>query len=385
MKRLALGMLLLGFFFSSQIAQADWSPVTRLTWTSGPSTFPAIAIDSNSHIHVVWEDSTPFNYEIYYKKSTDGGATWSGAQRLTSTSGSSFSPAIAIDSDNNPHVVWYDETPGNFEIYYKKSTDGGTTWSTIKRLTWISDTSYYPVIATDSSNVIHVVWEDGTPSSGYEINYKRSTDGGATWGETQRLTWTSGTSAYPAIALDSSDTIHVVWQEHLSFSSEIYYKKSTDAGTTWSAAKRLTWTNGQVYAYDPAIAIDSGNIIHVVWSHDKPGNREIYYKKSADGGTTWGATQRLTWTSGESWHPAIAADSGNTIHVVWQDNTPGNDDIYYKRSTDGGATWSAAQRLTSNSGDSLLPAIAADSGNTIHIVWYDDTPGSFEIYYIKGT
>jgi hypothetical protein len=45
---------------------------------------------------------------------------------------------------------------GNLNLYYKKSPDGGTTWST-KRLTW----SYanYPVIAIDSKNNIHVVWE----------------------------------------------------------------------------------------------------------------------------------------------------------------------------------------------------------------------------------
>ena len=35
------------------------------------------------------------------------------------------------------------------KICYKRSVDGGTTWSALKRLTWTSDWSYYPAIAAD--------------------------------------------------------------------------------------------------------------------------------------------------------------------------------------------------------------------------------------------
>lgn len=42
---------------------------------------------------------------------------------------------------------------------------------------------------------------------------------------------------------------------------------------------------------------------------------------------------------------SIAA-SGDSIHVVWSDNRDGNDEIYYKRSVDGGLTWGDDIRLT---------------------------------------
>ena len=171
MKRIVLVMLVLELSFSAQIAQAQWDPTKRLTTNAGHSRYPAIAIDSANTIHVVWSDTTPGNYEIYYKRSTDGGATWGGNNRLTWNLGYSYVPAIAIDSADTIHVVWYDDTPGNYEIYYKRSTDGGATWGGNNRLTWTAGNSLYPAIAIDSADTIHVVWYDYTPGNA-EIYYR---------------------------------------------------------------------------------------------------------------------------------------------------------------------------------------------------------------------
>ena len=104
----------------------------------------------------------------------DGGLNWEGSRRLTWTSGQSFSPFIFTDSNNHIHTVWYDGTPGNNEVYYRRSTDGGTSWAGVKRLTWSDADSWYPVGVADLNQTIHIVWED-TPISEYdlEIYYKR--------------------------------------------------------------------------------------------------------------------------------------------------------------------------------------------------------------------
>ena len=75
---------------------------------------------SSDNVHVIWNDLTPGNFEIYYKKSLNGGTTWSGIARLTWNSGSSYSPDIAIDDNSDIHIVWHDDTPGDYEIYYRK-------------------------------------------------------------------------------------------------------------------------------------------------------------------------------------------------------------------------------------------------------------------------
>jgi len=383
MKRIGILFAVFGLSLFAQVAQADWTPAKRLTWNSGFSEYPAIAVDSYGNIHVVWFDNTPGNYEIYYKKSTDGGSTWMTSQRLTWNSGESYNPAIAVDSIGNPHVVWDQYKPENYEVYYRKSTDGGSTWMTSQRLTWNSGGSGGPDIAGDSSGNVHVVWSDNTPGNA-EIFHKKSVDGGASWTAAKRLTWTSGESYHPRMGIDSLGHLHVVWSDDLYlYKSEIYYKKSMDGGSTWMTNQRLTWGIGA--SVEGAIAVDSFGNVHLVWQgFSAPGKRDIFYRKSVDGGSTWLTRKRLTWISGDSMDPGIGVDSSGSIHMAWEGySTPGNFDIFYRKSVDGGSIWMASQRLTWNSGDSIDPAIVVDSSGYLHVVWQDRTPGNWEIYYKK--
>jgi BNR repeat-like domain len=364
--------------------RADWNPAKRLSWMPRECYAPDIAIDSSDHIHVVWYDydSADESDDVYYKKSEDGGTTWTAAQKLNGTLNGSGDPAIAIDSSGHIHVVWADYVPDVSEdIYYRRSDDGGATWSAVKRLSWTSGWSESPGIAVGPGDTIHVVWEDETPGNG-EVYYKQSTDGGATWGTSKRLSSTADSSRYPVIAVSGDSRIHVAWHDFTPGHPEIYYKRSTDGGATWNAAKRLTWT--VVGSWHPAMGLGSGNAVLIVWQGGTSGSDEIYLKKSTDGGATWGTSRRLTWTSGSSWSPAIAMDSSGTVHIAWGDATPGNFEMYYKKSADGGATWGLSTRLTWTSGQSYDAAVATDSGNTVHIVWEDDTPGTSQIYYKKG-
>jgi len=114
--------------FSQSLVAQTWSSPFRLTWNSGDSQEPLVAIGTDDSIHVIWHDNSPGNSEIFYKNSTDIGATWTAAKRLTWNSSSSIQPTFAVDSSNDIHVIWADSASGNYELYYKKSTDRGTSW-----------------------------------------------------------------------------------------------------------------------------------------------------------------------------------------------------------------------------------------------------------------
>jgi len=368
-----------------------WDPVKRLTHTPGSSAHPAVAILPgiwSNNMHLVWSESVG-NYEIFHKKSTDGGSSWSENKRLTWNSGVSDWPVIAIDSKNNIHIVWQDNTPGNYEIYYKKSTDGGTTWTAMKRLTWNLNLATYPDILVRTSTLsngakldnIHIVWS-AVVGTDFEIFHKYSSNGGSTWASPhiKRLTWNLGMSMFPKIAIDSGNRLHLVWQDNTTGNYEIYYKMSEDGGNAWTT-ERLTWNTG--WSSHPAIAIDPAGNINLVWEDDVKGNSEIYYK-THDGITIWSASERLTWSSQDSHAPFIIAFKTFKPMFVWYGDSSGNDEIYHKLSNNGGSTWSS-KRLSWSPGASFFPVMAMDyTTESIHVFWSDDSPGNSEIYYRKG-
>jgi Neuraminidase (sialidase) len=317
-------------------------------------------------------DDTPGNWEIIYSKSSNGGVTWSAAANVSNTDGSSAEATIAADV-GAIHVAWSDDTPGNQEILYSKSTDGGATWSVPVNVSNNSGGSVNSVIMVDAGTV-HLAWEDNTAGN-WEIFYSKSTDGGATWSAPVNVSNNSGDSEGTKIAVNAG-TIYLAWYDYTPANVEIFFSKSTDGGVTWSAPVNVSNNDGG--SYGPAIVADAGTI-HVAWWDNTPGNAEIFYSNSTDGGATWSAPVNVSNNSVGSVGPTIAVDSG-TIHLAWGDDTPGNPEIFYSNSTDGGTTWSAAVNVSNNIGASYVPLIAVYAGN-VYLAWYDDTPGNSEIFY----
>jgi hypothetical protein len=164
----------------------------------------------------------------------------------------------------------------------------------------------------------------------------RGTRSSAGWMNETRLTYSPGNSTTPEVAGWGSN-VYVVWSDDRNGNYEIYFKKSPDNGLSWTNDTRLTVTSFD--NYDPHIAVDQ-NFIHVVWY----GNISCYYINSTDYGNTWGTITMWDWTS----YPACFPDdplfspdvtvSGNNVYIVAY--AFGVEDIIFKRSTDNGNSWS---------------------------------------------
>jgi len=359
--------------FSASFLGAAWT-TNRLSYTPGWSGEPDIAIDG-SNVYVVWSDETPGNTEIYFRKSTDGGATWQAAKRLTNNAGESGYPAIAVVY-SNIYVVWGDSTPEDsvMAIYFMRSTDGGITWQSAQRLTYTAKVSCFPAIAANYSKV-YLVWWDDTPGN-REIYFRNSLDSGVTWQTAKRLTYNSEVSSAPHIVV-SGPSVYLTWFNAVSGNKEIYFRKSADGGITWKSAKRLTNNAGESYV--PVLAVGGANV-YVTWQDDTPGNKEIYFRRSVDGGATWQVAQRLTDNSGSSCYPAISVYAAN-VYVAWVDDTSEAREIYFRRSADSSVTWKSAIKITNDAVfDEYMPSRMASNINKVFVVYFDETPGNYEIY-----
>ncbi len=299
---------------------------------------------------------------------------------------SSASPSIDANN-NNLHIVWLcnNHTTNNANVLYKRSTDGGITWGSATQINTGTDTTLN-CISTNisvSGSYVHVIWIRQIDDFNDEVYYRRSTNGGIAWDPVTRLTYLGGWHHYPPKIVTSGQSVHIVFYNETA-SCGLYYIRSTNRGATWEAPVNLfnhvpLWSN-------TSIAV-SGDDVHITWNYRDLNNAdaEIYYKHSGDLGLTWDADIRLTNHPGESYDPVISA-SGRYIHVCWWDqrhNDPG--EIYYKRSTDKGITWEAVNRLTQDTGTSISPSMTI-SGSIVHIAYSRlSAEGNYEIFYKRST
>ncbi|GAG81003.1 unnamed protein product, partial [marine sediment metagenome] len=190
----------------------------------------------------------------------------------------------------------------------------------------------------------------------------------------------------PVIAVDSSDKLYMmVWEDNRQGDWLIYV--STFDGTNWSPETIVNdpgdnQVNPAPNQTNPAIVIDGQNNAHVVWQDDREGNQDIYIATSSDGFVTT-TVSRITSDISDQVEPAIAADSGNTIYVVWTDTrNNGKKDIYGAASNNGTWTNVPVVPVVTEEESQSNPAIATEAvGTVLHLVWLDDTPGDDDIYY----
>ena len=111
--------------------------------------------------------------------SHNGGGTWGAIVNVSNTPGASTDPRVAISEDGSVHVTWQD-TPGNGDIFYARSTNGGVSFRASINLSNTSGPSNDHQLLTEGPNV-YVVWVDYTTNAGGEIYFKKISNNGDTF------------------------------------------------------------------------------------------------------------------------------------------------------------------------------------------------------------
>ncbi len=350
---------------------------------------PSTAIDSNDNLHVVWKDNkynlSSSSYEIYYKKLNNIGDSLTNDIRLTFNPSNSENPKIAVDTNNNLHLLWVE---GTSSLYYKKLNSNGVSISPDIPVT----NSYYPYnslldhdLVIDSGNNIHIVWRG---SSG-AIYYKKLNNNGINL--TSELTIAAYNNNYrrPSIDADSIGNIHLTYLQPGSWNiaNAILYKKLDNNGNnlTGEIATTYSWTE----SFDePQIVADSNGNLHIsYYRYYTCGSSTcfdvVYQKLTSNGGVVY--SNYL----GSGSNPSIAIDNNNNAHIVFNSvagfmPNPINSEIKYAKVNSSGSVLVSDKRLTYDTSPSDVADVAVDSENNIHIVWQDSRDINNEIYYKRS-
>ncbi|MBI2906253.1 MAG: hypothetical protein HYX92_01215 [Chloroflexi bacterium] len=326
-----------------------------------------MATDTKGRVHVVWEDDSQGNYEILYRRWDALG--WSAIENLSQNEGMSSSAALAADSRGNLHVAWQDYSPGNYEVFYRRWN--GSLWLSAENVSLTGGTSAMPAVAADAEGDVHIVWREYTTGES-SILYRRWSRLTSGWSAAENVVPRSTTAESPGVAVDSVGNTYVVWIDEHQSNSDVFYRRWN--GAAWLPVENLSLDLGR--SVSPAIAAGLGRDVHVAWQDATSGNWEILYRRLSE---EWSPAENLSENTGLSGSPSLAVDAAGSVHVAWMDDTPGNYEIFHRVWTAG--AWSATENVSANGGFSWSPAVAVDTSGAAHFAWEDNTPGNFDILY----
>ncbi len=373
-----------------------------------PSLSPDITVDKLGNFHVVWHDETNYSSsgldtDVVYRLWNSTTGTWHPVEVVsTEQTDDSGIPTIAVEEDGDVHVAWNDWT--NYsgagtdrDVFYKWRDSGLGTWNpTVVVSNASADSSKVPDIAVDTDGNVHVVWYDQSDYNGSgtddDVFYRRLNATTDTWTETQVLSTFWGEN--PSIGVDPMGNAHVVWKEYLGGKYEVVYRCWNISTDQWSTAEIIS-TDSSGEPWYPEIAVDPGGHLHVAWTEpstaDNSGpDEDLFYKR-------WNTTTR-NWTSIEvvskesnwsSYTHGIAADSKGNAHFAWVETLAPDAGIYYSHWNATTGNWTSMEKITTESAFlGFNPTIAVNGAGYPHIAWEDRTNYSgagtdWDIFYKK--
>ena len=367
------------------LLQAQWQSPQRFSASETAQPAPAwnISASFGGVVHVVWSDFRDVNPVVYYKRSTDHGVTWDDDIRFVDTESNAEHPGVSIAGVMNPvvHVVWDDDRDGNKEIYYKRSSDWGVTWSEELRLTDTPNASVMPSLhgCVCCGADVRIVWLEQQQEYS-QVYYLSSNDNGLTWTDAVPITSFASVKEFPNLSFCRND-VQVVWTDLRNGKHEIWSSHSADSGNTWSPAVMLS-TSEHLWAGYPVIT-HADSTYHVMWttqtSHEDTASHGVSYRRTDDLGLSWEPVQWLVMTKGDHLPYVSCASMKENLHTTW--GIPG-EGLFYILSTDNGATWGGQQNFE-KPGDAYYPCVAI-AGKSVHIVWYDQGSKGSDLFYIRN-
>jgi hypothetical protein len=461
----------------------------NISKNEGDSADTSIDLDENGYVHVVWTDDTPGNYETYYIR-------WDGKRFVTAKgkpyptnsgnvswkSGVSANPSIALNSKGVPNIAWDDDSSGVVEIYFIKLT--GTYWSNSVNQSYpwspgnlnkgaVSD-NFKPSLVLDTAGLPHIVWNaryklvDGNiaPNSAKnatkylrEIHYMKFTQKFEGSFDLKMSVDTDSNGVFDndnaVIPLKSMLTYQGVWKyedKNDPMQNAYVYAKVPDVGRYVMGARPiqglihsldngLTWDSGEppassaggsilcwkvpvwvgaanipfsslteptpdialhtaspeTYSSKYCILLDKNETPHICFDADKNGNNEVFYVKwngvkwvNAKGESFPEFSANVSDSAGISSLASFALDSKGNPHVAWDEGIDENNEICYVKWD--GTRWVNANEqghpenpsiVSSNPSYSGYPSLALDSKDVPYIAWNDMVDKNAEIFCVK--
>ena len=316
---------------------------------------------SDGNVYATWEDKQTDKWKLLFRKSYDKGMKFGTATNLSNDTGNVHLHDLA-SSGKNVFVLWAANeniSSSNKEIYFRKSQDGGDSFSNVLNLSKDNDDSLDPhLVINQNGSIIYVVWtkcntkHDDPDCS---VVFTRSLDQGNTFTD-----------------LKIMDSDKILSQGANSNSRNTVFD-SNSSMISPHILENLT-ANEEISSINPSVVTTlEGKQVYVIWEENTfgKGDSEIFIKSSNDYGNSFNSTVNISNSSGTS--RVVHGDIlGQDLYVTWADtlNQGGTFDIMLRK-INAKNQMGEVLNLSNNSRNSVSPYLWISNNDIIYVTWID--------------
>lgn len=303
---------------------------------------------------------------------------------------------------------------GNLSVLLARSDNLGESYETVPvrdtrafRGAEIENNRPVSAVAVDTTgdeDVVYVGWRRNLPEVEDAPSVPQvaaSTDGGRTFGEpvNPRGPEDQDGGGAPTLAVADDGTLYALFSASSPGDepSSLRIARSTDQGATFEtfeASPPSSYYADEILAWSPEGGAQG--TLHIVYENKidpapGAGERDIYHRRSTDGGETWSEGVIVNDDDPEQFYvqvtPNVNVAPNGRVDVAWWDfrDDPGLfvNDVYYSYSTDNGSSWSPNMRISDESSDrkigtwsngfDMRAPVGIGSTNAFTLLGWDDT------------
>jgi hypothetical protein len=351
-----------------------FSVQSRVGFQSGDDWEPSITSDRFGHEYVLYKHydvaggGTCSNCDVHllFQRSSDGGRTWTAPRAVApiAVNGGQYDPQIAVDPVDG-RTVWVSFLQDdNSKIAVSHSTDFGATWSKPQIVSG-SQLGYDKDTLVVRGMTIAVAYSSATDAFA-----SVSVDGGAHWAM-HRIFAGTNAATVPLSAgggIDSHGALffsYETWDAAHSDTGDgpvsLWVVRSTDNGAHWTR-KAIAVSGAPFPCTDCGFAFLSAQMnlrvgpddaVYLLWNgtvgQTNFAPERIFFSRSTDHGLTYSTPKQVSTAPSGAEHsfPALATGlHAGDVRLAWMDTRSGAWQVYYRQSTDGGATLSNTARIS---------------------------------------
>ena len=410
--------LLVGWLYSGTL-QSTYSTDGGNTWSTVEDFdydyyiyYYDFVLSDSGDFHLVWSsytsDGSESDYRVFYSKSQDNGETWSSETEVSDSSitNTNMYPKLDVDGEDI-FVTWVGATSSSAVPLFALSDDSGSTFGTPNQMSSSGNAGYVDV-SSDASNNVVVSWTEREESGSYSVKARSSSNSGSTFNTEITVTGTDDITVDLNLhsGNDGSGNYYITWtRQDSSDYYDVMVARSANSGTTWNSGVEVDGFDDESQRVYSTISVDGDGLL-ITWIdlYDGDGTSsdpDIYSSKSTNDGSSWSNPVEVgsdQYYEGDSSAVALSY-SGDNIYAIYVDSgdadpdgdTNGNDamnddgDIFFRRSSDDGDSWSDALVISNGVNDGrsyetfdyssyyysyYAPAIAS-YGNYVYVLWSD--------------